>query len=75
MENLFDKLLNESSLILRSHHQYMQTINHIFCCFCKTLCHRCGSNIHPWDTGPSWRMPQEDREHTKEAFGHPSPLR
>jgi hypothetical protein len=32
-----------------------------------------GLDIHPWDPGPSWSMPQGDGEHSNEPFGRPPP--
>ena len=73
MESLFDKLSNRSSPISISCQQGLQIIMTSCLYLCRELCHRHGPDIHPWDTGPSWGIPQGDEEHTKEDLGHPPP--
>ena len=57
MESLFDKISNKYGPTSISHRQCLQIIK-TFHCFCRELrrCH--GPNIHPWNPGPSWSMPQ-----------------
>jgi hypothetical protein len=43
------------------------------CCFYRKLCHYCGPLNHPWDPDLNWSTPQGDREHIRDAHGHPPP--
>jgi hypothetical protein len=73
MESLFDNLLNRSSPISISHWQGLQIIDTFCRYFYRVLRRRHGLVIHTWDPGPSWSMPQEDREHLRDAQGRPPP--
>jgi hypothetical protein len=73
MENLFDKLSNGSSLTSRLRWECLKTIRTSHRNFYQELHHRHRLDIHPWDPGPSWSMPQGDEEHLKEALGRPPP--
>jgi len=73
IESLFDKLSKGSSLTSRSRRQGLQTIMTSCHYFCRKLCRRCGPDIHPWDPGRSWSMPQGDGECLRDAKGRPPP--
>jgi len=73
MESLFDKLSNGSSLTSRSRWEGLETIRTSRRYFYQELYRRHGLDIHPWDPGPSWSMPQGDGEHSNEPFVRPPP--
>ena len=73
MERLFDKLSNKSGLTSISHWQGLQIIMTFCHCFYQKLHCRHGLVIHPWDPGPSWRMPQRFIEEFEDAQERPPP--
>ena len=73
MESLFDKLSNGSSLTSRSRWEGLETIRTSRRYFYEELYRRHGLDIHPWNPGPSWSLPQRDEEHLKEALEHLPP--
>ena len=73
MESLFDKISNRSGPTSISCQQGLQIIKKLCRCFCRELHHHHELVRHPWDPGPSWSTPQEDREHLRDTQGHPPP--